>query len=408
MFDVIVVGARCAGAATALLLARKGFRVLMLDKARFPAEIPQGHFIHQQGPRLLQKWGVMDNLTRSDCPPVTQFTMDLGDFPLTGTNLVRDGVAVGYGPRRHVVDMVLLQAAIEAGAEFRGGFSVDDYLSDGTAITGVRGRSYDTGAEISEQARITVGADGRHSSLARAVAATVYEETPPLACWYFSYWSGAAVDGLEMYLRGRTVIFTFPTNDGLTAVFIGWEISEFPRVREDIATSFMSVLRGVPHLEQRICAGRREERFYGTADVPNFFRKPYGTGWALVGDADHHKDPYLALGICDAFRDADLLASAISQGLSGERPMPDALADYERDRNTAAMPQYRENIHFAQFKPVPENVLALRAAVRGNQEQTDKFYLARQGMIPPEEFFNPENLERLNLRTSRAAQRGGA
>jgi flavin-dependent dehydrogenase len=251
-----------------------------------------------------------------------------------------------------------------------------------------------------------IGADGRHSSLARAVAAEKYEENPPLTCWYFSYWSDAPVSGLEIYLRGRNTIFVFPTNDGLTAVFIAWEISEFARVRRNIAASFMRVLERVAEVAQRLREGRREERFYGTADLPNFFRKPYGCGWALVGDAGHHKDPYLALGISDALRDADLLASAIDDGFSGRQPLPVALAGYEQKRNAAALPLYRENLHLAQFRPPAKDMLAIRAAIRGNQEETNRFYLARQGMIPAEEFFSSENLGRLMARRQANALAG--
>ena len=395
MYDAIVVGGRCAGAATALLLARKGFKVLVLDKARFPSEIPHGHFIHRQGPSLLHRWGVLDEIVRSGCPPVTKMTTDLGDFPLTGTNLIRDDVAYGYGPRRSALDAILIKAAINSGAEFRDGFSVDDYIFYDTTVMGIRGHSYKNATHTSERARITIGADGRHSSLARAVGAPAYEEIPPLACWYFSYWSGAPLDGLEIYLRGHSVIFAFPTNGGLTAIFIGWKISEFPRVRQNIQESFMNVLGRVPVLEQKIRNGRQEERFYGTADVPNFFRKPYGQGWALVGDAGYHKDPFMALGINDALRDAELLASAIDEGLSGRQPLPDALAGYEQQRNMESMQLYRQNAQLAQFGPVPEEELAIRAAIRGNQEETNRFYLARYGMIPPGEFFNPDNLQRL-------------
>jgi 2-polyprenyl-6-methoxyphenol hydroxylase-like FAD-dependent oxidoreductase len=223
----------------------------------------------------------------------------------------------------------------------------------------------------------------------------MYEAVPPLTCWYFSYWSGCAVDGLEVYVRGRNVIFAFPTNDGLTAVFIAWEVSEFARVRQNTETSFMSVVEQVPDFEQRIRSGKREERFYGTADLPNFFRKPYGPGWALVGDAGHHKDPYLALGICDAFRDAELLASAIDEGLSGRRELMEALQNYEEERNASAMADYAENLNMARFRPFPAEVLAIRAAIRGNQDDTNQFFLAREGMIPANQFFNPDNLGRL-------------
>jgi flavin-dependent dehydrogenase len=398
MFDAIVVGARCAGAATALLLARKGFRVLIVDKARFPSEIPHGHFIHREGPRLLQRWGVLDKIVRSGCPPVTKWTTDLGDFPLTGTNLVRDGVALGYAPRRRVLDAILIDAAIASGAEFLPGFLVDDYLLDGATVTGIRGRARASGAHVSERAWITVGADGRHSSLARAVDAVVYDQIAPLACWYFSYWSAAPIDGLEIYRRGRSVVFAFPTNHGLTAIFIGWPISEFSRIRQNIAVAFMNVLEQIPELEQRVRAGKREERFYGTADLPNFFRKPFGPGWSLVGDAGHHKDPYTALGICNAFRDAELLASAIDEGLSGKRSLNDAMASYEKQRNAASVQLYRQNAELARFNPITEEELAIRAALRGNQDETNRFYLAQDGIIPPEEFFNEDNLRRLKAR----------
>jgi 2-polyprenyl-6-methoxyphenol hydroxylase-like FAD-dependent oxidoreductase len=207
-----------------------------------------------------------------------------------------------------------------------------------------------------------------------------------------------------MYLRGRNAIFVFPTNDELAAVFIAWPISEFARVRQNIAASFVSVLERIPVLEERLRAGKQEERFYGTADLPNFFRKPYGRGWALVGDAGHHKDPYIALGVCDAFRDAELLASALDEGLSGRQSLLDALAGYEQQRNSASMQIYRENLYLAQFKPVPAEMLAIRAAVRGDQEETNRFYLARQGMIQQEEFFNPENLQRIGSKSNAAAE----
>jgi 2-polyprenyl-6-methoxyphenol hydroxylase-like FAD-dependent oxidoreductase len=396
MFDAIVVGARCAGAATALLLARKGHKVLLLDKARFPSDIPHGHFIHRQGPRLLHSWGLLNTIVATGCPAVTRMATDFGDFSLVGTDLIREGVALGYGPRRRVLDQVLIDAAVRSGAEFREGFSVDEVLSDGSSITGIRGRSTTSDKHVAEQARITVGADGRHSLLARAVGAPPYEGVPSLTCWYFSYWSGAPMDGLEVYVRGRSVIFAFPTNDALSAIFIAWDVAEFARIRQNVEAAFLQALQSVPAFAERISAGRREERFYGTADLPNFFRKPYGPGWALVGDAGHHKDPYLALGVCDAFRDAELLASAIHAGLSGAQPLTESLAAYEANRNAESMPLYRENLYMAQFQPMPQDLLALRAALRGNQEQTNKFYMAREGMIPPGEFFNPANLRALH------------
>jgi flavin-dependent dehydrogenase len=320
-------------------------------------------------------------------------TTDFGDFPLTGKDLVQDGVALGYAPRRWALDKVLVEAAAEAGAEIREEFPVESFLSEHGRICGIRGRRKLDKAPVDERATVTVGADGRNSRLAKTVSAPVYEEVPPLTVWYFSYWSGVAANGLEIFDRNRRVVFAFPTNDGLFGVFVAWPASELPAVRRDIEHEFMTALDGVPDLAERVRSGRREERFFGATDLPNFLRTPFGPGWALAGDAGCHKDPFLALGVCDAFRDAELLANALDEGLSGRRDLEQALAEYERLRNEATMPEYRENLHMAQFKPLPEEASQLRAALRGNQVATNHFYLAREGMIPPETFFNPSNLQ---------------
>jgi 2-polyprenyl-6-methoxyphenol hydroxylase-like FAD-dependent oxidoreductase len=131
------------------------------------------------------------------------------------------------------------------------------------------------------------------------------------------------------------------------------------------------------------------------ADVPNFLRRPFGPGWALVGDAGCHKDPIKAHGICDALRDADFLTSAIHEGLAGQCPLDDALMRYERRRNEATMAEYRENIAAARFTPISPELLQLRLALRGNQEDTNRFVMALEGWISHEEFFDPENLKRI-------------
>ena len=395
MYDVIVIGARCAGAPTAMLLARKGYNVLLLDRATFPKDIPHGHFIHRHGPMRLQRWGLLEKIVASNCPSVTSITTDYGGIALTGTNLSRDGVALGYGPRRVVLDQILLDAAREAGAEVREGFTVEDFTTDGNRITGIRGRERGRGPVVTEHASVTVGADGRHSRLARAVQAPKYEETPPLTCWYFSYWSGVPQEGLQVIVRGKKVLFAFPTNDGLLGLFIGWSSSALPTVRADREGHFMAAVEEVPELADRVRAGRREEHFYGMLDVPNFLRKPYGPGWALVGDAGCHKDPFMALGICDALRDAELLVEALDEGLSGRAPLRRALEGYERRRNEATMEDYQRNLAQAQFKPLPAEQIRLRRALRGNQEATNRYYLAIEGMTPPEAFFNPEQMQRL-------------
>src|SRR5689334_16591505 len=176
MYDVIVVGARCAGSPLAMVLARQGAKVLLIDRARFPSDIPHGHFIHRWGPRRLAEWGLLERVALA-CPPATTQLVDLGDFPLVAGDLVRDGLAWGYGPRRSVLDKILVDAAIDSGVELWEGFTVDEYLFDGDRVIGIRGRSA-SGDTIDERATITVGADGRNSRLAKTVGAPVYESSP--------------------------------------------------------------------------------------------------------------------------------------------------------------------------------------------------------------------------------------
>lgn len=395
MYDAIVIGARCSGAATAMLLARKGHRVLLVDRAMFPSDIPHGHLIHRGGPRRLASWGLLDRVVATGCPAITAMSSDLGDFSLGATNLAVDGVPVACGPRRTALDRVLVEAAVEAGAELRAGFSVEGLTMDGDRVTGIRGGDRRAGTSVTERAALTIGADGRNSHVARAVRAPEYEQEPSLTCWYFSYWADVPGDTLELYDRHGRAIFAFPTNDDLFAVFVAWPASDLSLVRADIERQFLAALDGVPSLGERVRAGRRADRFYGATDLRNFLRKPYGPGWALVGDAGCHKDPYLALGITDAFRDAELLANAVHEGLSGRRDLDDALAEYERRRNEATMPDYHVNIERARFTPISTTERMLRSALRGNAEATRQFFLTIEALAPREVFFGPENMGRL-------------
>src|SRR6516165_12530453 len=184
MYDAIVIGARCAGAVTAMLLARRGHKVLLLERGDIPSDVPQGHFIHRQGPSRLAEWGLLDKVVATNCPPITTQLTDFGDFPLIGRDIQLGNVAWGYGPRRRQLDQVLVEAAVEAGAEFRPNFLVESCLWDDDRLVGIRGRDHRKRISSTEEALITVGADGRNSTLARVVGASAYEETPTLTCWY--------------------------------------------------------------------------------------------------------------------------------------------------------------------------------------------------------------------------------
>ena len=384
MYDAIIVGARCAGAATAMLLARRGHRVLLVDRATFPSDLPHGHFLHRRGPARLKRWGLLDRVAATGAPPITSVVSDYGDFPLSDRDIMVDGAPLGYGPRRRAIDQVLLDAAVEAGADLRTGFAVQDYIGDGERIIGIRGREAAGRTLVTEHAPVTIGADGRNSRLARTVGAPMYEEQPPLTCWYFSYWSGIPDPGLQLYLRNRRLVLAFPADAGLVAIFAAWPASMLPHVRADIPGHFMKAVDAIPALAEQVRAGRQEDRFYGASDLPNFLRRPYGPGWALVGDAGCHKDPFLALGMCDAFRDAELLTNALDEAFTGLLPLEAALAGYHRRRDRSTLPDYLLNAHLARTMAAPEQLLRIRAEVRQDPVASRRFLLKNQGVQEPD------------------------
>jgi len=395
MYDAIVVGARCPGSATAFLLARKGYRVLLVDKATFPSDTINGHFVLHRGTLCLKRWGLLDRVLTSNCPAITRISTDFGDFPLSGELAWRDGAPPAVGPRRTVLDSILVNAAVEAGAELREGFAVTDLMREDTRVVGIRGQSRGN-AVVKEHAKIVIGADGKHSRIAQLVESPQYNEVPSLTCWYYSYWSGLPCDGLEINWRHHQVVLTFPTNDNLVICGIGVPQADFQQFRSDVEGNYLTAIARIPQLAERIHNAHREARFLGMADVPNFLRKPYGPGWALVGDASHHKDPTPAHGISDAFHNAELLAEAVHKGLSGELPMDNALAQYQHSRDAHAIPEHeaaQQGAHLEHWDS--PDALGLRAALRGNAADTADYLGTFVLMASPEEFYSPANLQRI-------------
>jgi flavin-dependent dehydrogenase len=384
MYDAIIVGARCAGSPLALLLARHGHRVLLVDRATFPSDTLSTHYIHQPGAACLDRWGLLPQVVASGCPPVRTLAFDVGPFRLTGEPPPAGGVGDACAPRRTVLDTILLEAAAAAGAEVRTQFGAGELVFEDGVVTGIR-----RGSTV-EKARIVVGADGRNSFVARAVAAPAYEDRPGLTCAYYSYWGGVPDGPVELYPRnGRMVMGGARTNDDLMIVIAFWPKDEFHAVRADVERSFGEALALAPQLEERLAAGERADRFYGIGDLPFYYRRPYGPGWALVGDAGYHKDPITAEGITDAFRDAELLADALDAGFTGSRPLEDALADYEQRRNEASRPLYELTYEFASLAPPSLEQQALFAELRDDEERTNRFFGTIAGTVPVADFFAP-------------------
>jgi flavin-dependent dehydrogenase len=393
MFDVIVVGARCAGSPTAMLLARKGYNVLVVDRASFPSDTLSTHVLHPPGVAALNEWGVLDRLTATGCPPIDTYTFDFGAFTLSGAPGTSDS-PVAYCPRRIVLDKLLVDAASEAGAEVREEFTVEDAVIEDGRVVGIRGHGED-GRTVTERSRCVVGADGRYSLVAKAVHPEQYNERPPILCGYYSYWSGLPVDAkFEVYSRPGRGWAVAPTHDDLTLVVAGWPFAERDANKDDVEGNYLKMFDLAPEFAERIRGAKREARFAGTA-VENYFRKPFGPGWALVGDAGYNKDFITAQGIMDAFRDAELCAGALDECFNGARAFEDAMGEYQSTRDAHVLPMFEFTCQLATLEPPPLEMVQLLGAVHGNQEAMDGFARVNAGVMSPAEFLSEENVGRI-------------
>lgn len=389
-YDAIIVGARCAGSPTAMLLARKGYRVLLVDRATFPSDTVSTHIVQPLAASALSRWGLLDRLSATGSPPIDTYTYDFGPFTLTGAPGTTEA-PLAYCPRRTILDKLLVDAAVGAGAEIREGFTVEQVLIEGGRVVGIKGHSKG-GDSVTERANVVIGADGRHSLVAEAVRPEQYHEKPPLLAAYYTYWSGLPMNGrFETYIRPSRGFAAAPTHDGLTMIVVGWPYAEFDAHKQDIEGTFLDVFNLTPAFAERVKDARREARFMG-AVVPNYFRKPYGPGWALVGDAGYNKDPITAQGITDAFRDAEACVTALDDAFTGARSFDEAMAGYQRARDEHVLAMYEFTCELAMLEPPPPQMQQLFGAIHGNQKAMDGFAQMNAGTISPTEFLSPENI----------------
>jgi flavin-dependent dehydrogenase len=381
MYDVVVAGARCAGAPLAMLLARAGHRVALADRASFPSDTISTHFLWQRGVARLRAWGLLGRLQARGCAPIREITFDVGLVHVSGIGPPVAGEPHAYCPRRTVLDALLVEAAGECGAEVLEGFTVTGMLWSGGRAVGLQGHHRGK-AESSLRATVVVGADGLHSAVASRTGARAYREHPPLTAAYYSYWSGINHLGASFHARPGQLILVWPTNDDLTCIYVAWPRQRFHEVRQNVEGCFQSALELVPGLRETVASGHREARFTGTADLPNLYRESAGPGWALAGDAGHHKDPSTGMGISDAFLSAGLLAQAIHDGLAGHRPMDDALAWYQQLRDLQTANGFELTLSTARLAPPTPRMDAFYRTAAAQPDIACRLFGVLGGSIP--------------------------
>jgi 2-polyprenyl-6-methoxyphenol hydroxylase-like FAD-dependent oxidoreductase len=327
-YDVIIAGARCAGASTAMLLARQGLRVLVVDPASRGSDTLSTHALMRGGVLQLHRWGVLEAIRSAGTPAIRTTTFHYGDEVLTIPIKERDGVDALYAPRRTVLDEVLAAAATAAGAEIVYGLSVVDLVKDdagrvrGARISGSDRQSRDVAADL------VVGADGVRSRVARLLELGFEHTVPHTTASIYGYWKDLGLEGNHWYYELGAAVGSIPTNDDETCVFASVPQERFEAERGDgLEVLYEAVLGDVSaDLAKRVAASSGPGKLRAFAGTPGFLRRAAGPGWALVGDAGYFRDPLTAHGITDALRDAEILARAVTQGTE------EALASYDEDR----------------------------------------------------------------------------
>ena len=359
--DVVIVGGRVAGASAALLLARAGHRVAVVERAAMLTDTLSTHILFPAANIQLRRWGLLDAVAASGAPATSTLVTNVDGFALTlGFPRPECGIEVLHHPRRTVLDPLLRGAAAAAGAELVNGVAVDGLLRNDGRVTGVVGRTHD-GQRVELRARFVIGADGLRSRVARLVEAPTYDEVEVVNATHYAYWTDLDDRGLEVWCATSGLMAgVVPTNGG-ACVYLNCRPDHLPTFRPDAQAGFDRLLAQVaPDLVERLATARQVTPVRGTPGIPNFKRRPWGPGWALIGDAGCTKDPISGHGISDAMVSAELAAGAVDQALRGEDESQ-ALHAFHEQRDHLVSDIYRVSLEWASYRWTAEEVLDIQA-----------------------------------------------
>ncbi len=384
MYDLIIVGGRIAGATTAMLAAREGLKTLFIDRHDFPSDTLSTSYIHQSGCALLKRWGLLNKIAESGCPPITETKIRCDEVTILGTVSKDQEQREAYAPRRYILDKIIIDAAVAAGAEFRSKCRLE---SVETVDGKVRCVSLKTsaGTVMTEQCKVLIGADGMRSSVAQMLEIPFFRKDPTLTCVYYGFWDGLdqCYQLYEGYQRWLGVI---PTNHS-TLVVTYFPQSEFHRIRKSPLTFYTEAVKTLaPEVAAKMQSARRIGKLWGTGDQWNYFRKANGKNWALVGDAAIHKDSLTALGITDALTHAETLIKLLSPCLKSNGDLKVVLEEYSRAIIASTTPGYEDTLSLANPQERVNRKRLLKALL-GKPQCIETYFDALGGLCEPEKLF---------------------
>jgi flavin-dependent dehydrogenase len=391
-YDVLVIGGRVAGASLALLLARKGHRVLMVDRDPFPSDTLSTHLLVPGAVARLGGLGLLDDVEAAGYRRIGRIRTWIDDCCIEGP--IGPQGSYSLAPRRSVLDGLLVDRAVRAGAEFRERTSAEALVEEGGHVVGAVLRS-PAGARGELRARVVVGADGRHSKVADWTRAARYHVVPPLRPVYYGYYRGlepVPEPAVELWFARGEMGFVFPMRPGEDCIALEIPPEDFETFRSHPQAAFEARVRTLYGMGRRMLTATLEGRILGTKGVENQFRKPYGAGWALTGDAGYLKDPSTGLGIGDALTQSTMLAEALDAYLSGA-DWEESLSGFHRRRDQLVMPDYGLTLSHTKRRDLSSGELAWVKAVVSVPPWLRMFVNAMPGLL--EQVYSPDTLRGL-------------
>lgn len=402
-YDLIIVGARVAGAAAAALLAQQGANVLLLERSTFPAPTVSCPVLFGNSLAVFDRIGVLDAVEALGAPKIRHYGTRMPDFDLVAQLPPYQGRDYAYSIRRERLDAAVLERVrTYPNVTVRENFTVRSLVHAEGRVVGVRG-AQGHGPLETIYATGVIGADGKRSLVAREVSAQQYDSVPGATCIFYAYYRNftqlAMPSAISYPCPDQNValgVLVFDADDDLTVVSVGAPADQFDRLRKDPEAAMEQAWRSIPELARRGAAAERVSPVMGQAMVDSFYRQSFGPGWALIGDAGHYVDPITGQGINNALRSAELLAAAWGE-TRRRSSWVQAMAGYQRLRDRETRPMFNMIKLSAMLTPLVEsglkggpNVMApLMQAIARQPEVASRYIGIFNGATRMTQFFNP-------------------